>query len=143
MWQMYICQKDKKCLCILCLYIDDMLIVKSDDEMIRFTKNILKFSFDMQDMGLADVILWIKISRTSNRLIFSQLHYVDKILGKFNKDDFAVARTPLDTSLYLFKNRGEGVSQVEYFRVISSLMYPSNCTRLDLAYTVNKLQIYE
>ena len=60
MWQIYICQKDKKCLCILCLSIDDMLIVRSDDEMIRFTKNILKFSFDMQDMGLADVILGIK-----------------------------------------------------------------------------------
>ena len=99
---MYICQKDKKCLCILCLLTDDMFIVRSDDEMIIFTKNILKFSFDMQDMGLADVILGIKISRTSNRLILSQLHYVNKILGKFNKDDFVVAKTPLDTSLHIF-----------------------------------------
>lgn len=56
---------------ILCIYIDDMLIVGSDDKMITFTKNILKSSFEMKDMGLANVTLGIRISRTSNRLILS------------------------------------------------------------------------
>ena len=41
----------------------------------------------MKDMGLADVILGIKISRKSNGLVLSQSHYVDKILEKFSKDD--------------------------------------------------------
>ena len=39
----------------------------------------------MKDIGLADVILGIKITRTSDGLILSQLHYVDKILEKFNR----------------------------------------------------------
>ena len=42
---------------ILCLYVDDILIVSSDDEMIKSTKNMLNSRFDMKDMGLADVIL--------------------------------------------------------------------------------------
>ena len=127
---------------ILCLYVDDMLIVGSDDDMIKSTKNMLKFKFDMKDMGLADVILGIKISRASNGLILNQTHYVDKILRKFNKEDNTTSKTPLNTSIHLSKNRGEGISQVEYARIIGSLMYLTNCTRPDLAYTVRKLNRY-
>ena len=45
-------------------------------------------------MGLANVILGIKITRITNGIILNQTDYVDKILEKFNKDDFGVARTP-------------------------------------------------
>ena len=96
---------------ILCLYVDDILIVGSDDKMIKSTKNMLNSKFDMKDMGLADVILGSKITRILDGLILSQSHYVDKILEKFNKDDSRVARTPLDNSLHLSKNRREGISQ--------------------------------
>ena len=54
-----------------CLFVDDMLIVDSDDKMIISTKNMLNLRFDMKDMGLADVILRIKILRTSDGLILS------------------------------------------------------------------------
>ena len=64
---------------ILCLYVDDILIVGSDDNMVQTTKAMLKSKFDMKDMGLADVILGMKITRTSNGIILSQTHYVDKI----------------------------------------------------------------
>ncbi|KAD2806293.1 hypothetical protein E3N88_39670 [Mikania micrantha] len=83
---------------ILCLYVDDMLIIGSDDQMIKFTKYMLKAIFDMKDMGLADVILGVKINRTQNGLVLSQSHYVDKILGKFNTGDTSVAQTPVDTT---------------------------------------------
>ncbi|GJV47162.1 retrovirus-related pol polyprotein from transposon TNT 1-94 [Tanacetum coccineum] len=56
---------------ILCLYVDDMLIVGSNDKIIRSTKDMLKSKFDMKDMGLADVILGIKIIRTHNGLVLS------------------------------------------------------------------------
>ena len=64
---------------------------------------------------------------------------MDKILEKFNKNDSGVARTPLDNSLHLSKNRGEGISQVKYSRVIESLMY---LNRPDIAYMVSRLSRY-
>ena len=127
---------------IVCLYVDDMLIVGSDDKMITSTKNMLNSRFDMKDMGLADVILGIKIKRTSDGLVLSQSHYVDNILGKFDKDKFGIARTPVDVTLHFSKNKGESVAQVEYSRVIGSLMYLMSCTRPDIAYAVNKLSRY-
>ena len=41
----------------VCLYVDDMAIFISDDNMITSTKNMLNSRFDMKDMGLVDVIL--------------------------------------------------------------------------------------
>ncbi|RVW12910.1 Retrovirus-related Pol polyprotein from transposon TNT 1-94 [Vitis vinifera] len=79
----------------------------NDDKMITSTKNMLNSRFDMKDMELADVILGIKIKRTSDELILSQSHYVDKILGKFDKDNSGVARTPVDVTLHLSKNKAK------------------------------------
>ena len=68
----------------------------------------------MKDMGLADMILGVKISRTYDELVLSQTHYIDKILEKYNKSDVVVAKTHVDLSLRLSRNSGEGVSQLEY-----------------------------
>ncbi|KAL5824469.1 hypothetical protein ACOSQ3_020532 [Xanthoceras sorbifolium] len=44
--------------------------------------------------------------------------------------------------LHLSKNKGESISQLEYSRVIGSLMYLMSCTRPDIAYAVSKLSRY-
>ena len=49
---------------IICLYVDDVLIVGSHDKIITSTKNMLNLRFDMKYLGLAIVILGIKIKRT-------------------------------------------------------------------------------
>ncbi|XP_075492394.1 secreted RxLR effector protein 161-like [Primulina tabacum] len=49
---------------------------------------------------------------------------------------------PLDVNVHLAKNRAEPVSQLEYSRIIGSLMYITNCTRPDIACAVNKLSCF-
>ena len=96
----------------------------------------------MKNLGLVDVIMGIKIKRTSYGLILSQSHYVDNILGKIDKDNSGIARTPIDVTLHFSKSKAESVSQVKYSKVIGNLMYLKSCTRPDIVYTVNKLSIY-
>ena len=40
------------------------------------------------------------------------------------------------------KNKGESVSQIDYSRVISNLMYLMSCTIPDIAYAISKLSRY-
>ena len=80
-----------------------MLIIGSNDWMIKSTKVFLNSKFEMKDMGLADVILGIKIHRSSEGLVLSQSHYVEKLLEKFNKDDFGLVKTPINLSQQLLK----------------------------------------
>ena len=127
---------------IVCLYMDDMLILGSNNYIITTTKKMLSSKFNMKDLGVADVILGIKISRTSGGLILSQSHYIEKLLDKFDKDESNIARTLVDINLNLSKNIGQSISQMEYSRIIGSLMYVMNCTRPDIAYSVSKLSRY-
>ncbi|GJY61120.1 retrotransposon protein, putative, ty1-copia subclass [Tanacetum coccineum] len=78
--------------------IDSILKNHTNDKMIKSTKDMLKSKFDMKDMGLADVILGIKIIQTHNRLVLSQAHYMDKILNTHIAGDSGLARTSIDTS---------------------------------------------
>ena len=99
---------------IVCLYVDDMLIIGSNSKMVRVTKQFLSSRFDIKDMGVADVILGIKISKTSEGLVLSQSHYIEKFLEKFKKYDIKPKKTPIDVSLHLAKNNGTSISQLEY-----------------------------
>ena len=91
----------------MCLYVDDMLIIGSNINIIKKTKQMLANKFEMKDMGVADVILGIKISRTPQGLVLFQSHYVDKILKKYTKHEIVIAKTSIDGSLHLSKNNGD------------------------------------
>ena len=71
----------------LILYVDDILLMGNDIELLESIKAYLNKCFSMKDLGEAAYILGIKIYRDrSRRLIgLSQITYLDKIL-KFKMD---------------------------------------------------------
>ena len=96
---------------IICFYVDDILIMGRNNEVIKTTMEMFNNKFDMKDLGVVNVILRIKISKTSNGLILSQSHYIEKILKRFKQDDSSPMRTPVDVNLHLSKNNGKSLSQ--------------------------------
>ena len=66
----YIKNSDKTCV-IVCLYVDDMLIMGSDKDVINKTKKMLNSNFDMKDLGQADVILGIQIKRNGEGYVLT------------------------------------------------------------------------
>src|SRR5512132_957315 len=72
----------------LILYVDDILLMGNDIELLDSIKAYLNKSFSMKDLGEAAYILGIKIySDRSRRLIgLSQSTYLDKVLKKFKLD---------------------------------------------------------
>jgi hypothetical protein len=65
---------------ILCLYVDDNLILGTSFDVIKETKDFLSNNFEMKDLGEVDVILNIKLLREGNAgIIVVQSHYVEKV----------------------------------------------------------------
>ncbi|KAL2231172.1 UNVERIFIED_CONTAM: Retrovirus-related Pol polyprotein from transposon TNT 1-94 [Sesamum indicum] len=77
--------------------------------------------------GEANVILGIKLTRSTDGIAISQSHYVEKIIEKFA----------------LLKNEsGVPVAQLRYSQIIGSLQYLANGTRPDISFSVSKLARY-
>jgi hypothetical protein len=57
---------------ILCLYVDDILIFGTNMKLIHEVKSFLLKSFDMKDLGQADVILNIKLIKNKSGITLSQ-----------------------------------------------------------------------
>ncbi|KAK4382300.1 Retrovirus-related Pol polyprotein from transposon TNT 1-94 [Sesamum angolense] len=87
--------------------------------------------FDMKDMGLADVIIGIKISKMSDGLASSQSHYVETILRiigslmyimNYTRPNIAYAINKLSR----FKSNPSKDHWKGLIRVLRYLKYPSN-----------------
>ena len=79
---------------IICLYVDDMLIFGTNLLVVINTKIFLRSKFDIKDLGKAEVILEIKITRTLNGLNHSKEHYIEMILKRFEHFDCKPVSTP-------------------------------------------------
>nr|AAX95300.1 hypothetical protein [Oryza sativa Japonica Group]ABA92639.2 retrotransposon protein, putative, Ty1-copia subclass [Oryza sativa Japonica Group] len=111
---------------IFCLYVDDILIFGTSLNVIEEVKDFLSKSFEMKDLGVADVTL-------------VQSHYVDKVLSRFGYSDCKPATTPYDPNVLLRKNRRIARHQLRYSQIIGSLMYLASATRPDISCDVSKL----
>ena len=124
---------------ILYLYVDDILIFGTNIEVINDVKSFLSKSFDMKDLGEADVILNIKLINDDNGITLSQSHYVEKILSRFGYVNSKPSPTPYDPSVILRKNKKIAKDQLRYSQIIGSLMYLASATRPHISFAVSKL----
>ena len=108
---------------IMCLCVDDILIFGTILNVIKEVKDFLSRCFEMKDLGVADVILNIKLLRDDDGgITLLQSHYVEKILSRFGYSDCKPSPTPHDASVLLRKNRRIAIDQLRYSQIIGSLM---------------------
>ncbi|KAK1667307.1 hypothetical protein QYE76_055466 [Lolium multiflorum] len=102
---------------ILCLYVDDILIFGTSLTVIKEVKEFLSHCFEMKDLGVADVILNIKLLKDDDGgITLLQSHYVEKILSRFGYSDCKSSPTPYDPSVII---RFWGALR-DYWRTMSS-----------------------
>src|SRR3954471_12920327 len=94
----------------------------------------------MKELGVADVILNIKLLKDDNGgITLLHSHYVEKILSRFGYSDCNSSPTPYDPSVLLRKNRKDAKDQLRYSQIIGSLMYLASATRPDISFAISKL----
>ncbi|XP_020258311.1 uncharacterized protein LOC109834691 [Asparagus officinalis] len=95
---------------LLCIYVDDILLFGSNIGIINETKSILSSKFEIKDMGVADVILGLKLIRLVKDIAISQSHYVEKVIEKFGYKNCKPVKTPYNPSVTLHKNNDKVVA---------------------------------
>ena len=130
---------------ILLLYVDDMLIVGHDIDKIKRLKLQLSESFAMKDLGSANKILGMKITRDrkNRKLWLSQERYIEKVLERFNMSEAKPVCSPLADHFKLGSHQcptsdedKAEMKSIPYSSAVGSLMYALVCTRPDIAFAV-------
>ena len=87
----------------LVLYVDDMLLIGNDKEIIQNLKTQLFSKFDMKDLGAANYIFGMEIKRdqAKRKLCLNQRKYVETILQRFNMQDSKPVKVPIPVGVKL------------------------------------------
>ena len=122
---------------ILLLYVDDMLIVGHDKNMINRLKKDLGSRFPMKYLSPVQQILGMKIvcDKRNKKLWLSQEKCIEKVLDKFNMKDAKPVGPPLAPNIKLSADlcpcddkEKEEMKRTPYASVVGSLMYAMVCT---------------
>jgi hypothetical protein len=143
-------KRSKRSILILSLYVDDILLAGNDMDSIVTTKKWLSSTLEMKDMGEANFVLEVKITRDSSKKLLSlfQRTYIKKILERFHMHNSKLIDTPMEKGCTLSldqcpKNDEEKnqMSKVPYASAIRSLMYAMLCTCPDICFVVGMVVI--
>jgi hypothetical protein len=133
------------------LYVDDMLLVGNNTNVIKEVKSQLSSKFDMKDLGDANFILGMEIKRdrANRKLWLNHRKYFEMILHRFNMHGGKPVKVPIPIHVKLYvdqcpmtQEEEEDMSHVLYASVVGSLMYAMVCTRPDIAHVVGFLSRY-
>ncbi|CAL8075801.1 unnamed protein product [Prunus armeniaca] len=133
---------------ILLLYVDDILLASSNLSLLHDTKRMLSTHFNMSDLGEANYVLGIEISRDRDRKLIglSQKAYIEKILKRFNMENCTGCDVPFSKGDKLSSEQSPKTEQERiemqdkpYASLVGSLMYAQVCTRPDLAFCISVL----
>src|SRR3954451_14254666 len=107
----------------LVLYVDDILLIGNDTELLESIKSYLNNSFSMKDLGEAMYILGINIYRDRSRRLLglSQSTYIDKVLKRFNMSEVKKGFLPLSHCIRLSETKSPSTSD-ERSRIVGFRM---------------------
>ena len=128
--------KNKKLVCIIAIYVDDMAITGYMNE-IKDIVNKIENNFKISKSGPIDYILGIKVENNNNIYTISQINFIDNILNRFNINNLRKINTPCVGDNIKGENN-KPFDPTIYKSAIGMLIFLSKCTRPDIAFAVNK-----
>lgn len=129
-------------LTFIIIFVDDILIISKDPQIIDKLEESLAKSFKIKNLGDVNYFLGMEFQRTDRKLHICQKGYINDILKRFGMSECKAVKTPIDINMKLTKN-SEILDQEEenlpYRELVGSLLYLSIATRPDIGYATNLL----
>eukprot|EP00873_Tetraselmis_striata_P006196 jgi/Tetstr1/426460/TSEL_016761.t1 len=128
-------------ICILVVYVDDMIFAFKDAVWAADFKTALGARFDIKDLGVCAWALGMAVERDWDNatLKVHQAKYIDDMLHKFNLADAYAVSTPAEVGADVPGSNKPLAAEMPYQALVGSLLYAMVATRPDIAEAVSKL----
>ena len=132
---------------IIVIYVDDMNLIGTPEELSK-TVEYLKKEFEVKDLGKTKLCLSLKLEHKENEIIVHQSAYTKRVLKCFCMDNayplstlIVVLSLEPHKDLFHPKEPNEKIFglEVPYLNAIEALMYLAQCTKSNIAFTINLL----
>jgi hypothetical protein len=129
-------KKNGRNVLLVALYVDDLIFLGSNDQMIEEFKSTMTREFEMTDLGLMRFFLGLEVRQEETGIFISQEKYAKEILKRYKMESCNPASTPMEPGTKLSKfDGGERVEAGKYRSLVGSLRYLT-CTRPDISLSV-------
>ena len=81
----------------LLVYVDDIIITASSDDLLRRIIQQLQHSFALKDLGTLRFFLGVQVKRDTSGFFLTQAQYTEEILERAGMSNCKPASTPVDT----------------------------------------------
>lgn len=123
---------------LVCVYIDDIIIVSPSETEIQCLLTTIGREFPIRDLGDLRYFLGIQVSQVQARLHLTQTQYLVNLLRSLDMENLKPVVTPMVLKVDLHAQGSLLSNPHEYRRIIGYLQYLT-LTRLDNHFVVNFL----
>nr|XP_016509205.1 PREDICTED: uncharacterized mitochondrial protein AtMg00810-like [Nicotiana tabacum] len=124
------------------VYVDDVLITRTDLQEIEALKAFLHETFKIKDMGRLHYFLGLEILYKDDGVRISQRKFTMDLLTEFDCTKYSTLTSPLNPSTKLSADKGSLLPDPSHYRrLVGKLNFLTNI-RLDISYSVQHLSQY-
>lgn len=124
---------------LVLVYVDGIIITGSNPSTVLSVISDMQSTFALKDLGELSYFLGIQVTKTADGIHLCQPKYIADLLVKHNMDKSSPCATPMATSHSLTKNSGTPIDNDSQYRSIIGALQYVTLTRLEIAFSVNKL----
>lgn len=129
------------CTTFLLLYVDDIVLTASSDQLLHHIIQALQHEFSMTDMGQLHHFLGVSVARHRHGLHLSQRQYTLDILERAGLSDCKPCNTPVDTCSKLSAAGDPFPDPTHYWSIAGALQYLT-FTHPDISFAVQQVCLY-
>ena len=126
---------------LLEVYLDNIIITRSDSKGILSLKSFLHSQFHTKDLGMLKYFLSVEVMRSKKRILLSQRKYVLDLLSDTRKLGAKPCCIPIIPNVQITKERDLFEDPDRYRRLVGKLNYLT-ITCLDIVYSISVLSQY-
>jgi hypothetical protein len=128
---------------LILIYVDDMIVTSNSNKAIEDTIEIIEKRFRLKRLGYPSKFLGIQIERvTEHSIHIHQEDCIQALLNEYEYDKNIRPATPMMIYSQQVVGQNETVPHYPYRKLVGSLLYLANTTRLDIAFPVGSLKTF-